>query len=174
VTSLLFDINDNSKGLNKATDTDILNKENLTRFLKGRYASLYAALNLDAAPQKDKLMAKFLKNNETFINANIVQIARYFEVNNVFEAVKEGADKKDRMQAVKTLLNIFQGGLTNEWRETMYERIAGKTQLSKAGIGVGVIFIANTVPMLYPKLSLQITHWRNNYINNRGQKLLDA
>gem|GEM_PF-6061578 len=36
------------------------------------------------------------------------------------------------------------------------------------------MLIAQTIPMLTPKFTFQITHWRNNYLNNKGQKLLDA
>jgi len=172
VTSLLFDIdNDTSKWLKKAQKSDVSSKENLTKFLEERYNNLYKSLNLDTAPKKDNQMATFLKNNEKFIKDAIPQIANYFEINGVFDAIKVGA--ADKVKATKMILNVLQEGITNEWREVRYENMAGTMHVSKVGIGVGAILIAGVYPMLYPKFSLKLTHWRNNYINVKGQKQLD-
>jgi len=157
--------------LKKATKNDISSKDNLTKFLEERYNNLYESLNLATAPKKDNQMATFLKNNEKFIKDAIPQIANYFEINGVFDAIKVGA--ADKVKATKMILNVLQEGITNEWREVRYENMAGTMHVSKVGIGVGAILIAGVYPMLYPKFSLKLTHWRNNYINVKGQKQLD-
>jgi hypothetical protein len=80
----------------------------------------------------------------------------------------------DHIKATKAVLNIFKDGITNTWRETMYESLNGTTQLTKVELGIGAMFIKGTKPVLYPKFSLQFTHRRNHYINDAGQKNLDA
>jgi hypothetical protein len=125
------------------------------------------------AEKSENLMAKFLENNETYIKTSITQMAKYFETNGVFDAIND-AGTTDKIKATKNILNIFQDGLTDEWRETMYERIAGTTQLTKVGAGAGVMLIAQVIPLLYPRISVKLTHRRNNYINVEAQKKLDA
>lgn len=71
-------------------------------------------------------------------------------------------------------ISILQEGLVNSWRETMYENLAGRTHLSKLGLGAGVMFIANTYPVAFPTISAQISTWRNNYLDNEAQRLVDA
>ena len=56
----------------------------------------------------------------------------------------------------------------------MYENLAGKYSVSKIGLGVGISFIAQTIPLIYPKVSFRLKHWRNNYIPVEAQKNLDA
>jgi|GEM_PF-4811418 len=132
VTKVLFDIdNSESKKLRKATENDVSSKNNFTKYLERRYENLYTSLST-SKNKNDNLMAQFLENNNKILKENIKQLTTYLDVNGVFNAVKDGADKK--IEATKKILNIFQGGLTNEWRETMYERIAGTTQISKVGV----------------------------------------
>lgn len=165
--------NDVSKEIFDIKSIDFKNMDSadkLKQTLTIRYADMYKKFSTGTT-KKDTLMAKFLDNNKQFFETNIDQISRYFGTKKIFEAVKAS---KEPSKAMDTILNIFQDGLTNAWRETMYESLAGRISVSKIGIGVGVSFIANTIPLIYPKISLKIKHWRNSYIPVEAQKNLDA
>lgn len=163
VSKQLFDIK-------SAKIDDINTPEWLERKLTANRIDLYNKLS-KSGDKISKAMVRFLDNNEEFIKTNITQIVNYFKVKNIFAAVK---DAKKPSEALDGILNIFQDGLTNAWREMMYERIANKYTLSKIWLWVGISFIANTVPIIYPKISLKIKHWRNSYIPLESQKILDA
>lgn len=94
-------------------------------------------------------MSKFIDNNRQYFETNIKQLGTYFGQHGILDAINK-ADKP--LLAAQAMMNIFTQGLSNEWRETMYERIAGKTELSKIKAGLGAMFVANTFPVVYPKI----------------------
>jgi hypothetical protein len=98
---------------------------------------------------KKPLMEKFIVNNKKYFETNIKQLAQYFERSGL-RAALQTAEKP--VEAAQTLLDIYTQGITNEWRETMYQRIAGKTEISKVSAGLGGMFIADVFPLIYPKI----------------------
>jgi len=136
-------------------------------------ASLTKSLikHLDAIKSSNSLIGKFIENNRNYFEANIQQLAKYLGEKNILQAIKL-SDKP--LAAAQAMMNIFTQGLSNQWRETMYESIAGKTEISKVKAGLGVMLMADVYPIIYPKIGLSIRHRRNNYISMQNQKQLDA
>lgn len=124
-----------------------------------------------SSDRRSHLMNTFITNNKTYFETNIHQLATYLEVSGLLKAIKVS---KEPLKSAKALLQMFTDGVINEWRETMYERIAGKTEISKIEGGIGVIFLGNLIPNVYLKLGVSIRHRRNNYISLENQKRLDA
>jgi hypothetical protein len=164
------DVNARIFDLKTISQDQIDTPQHLKTTLLSRYRNEYTKISTGTS-NNEKLMTKFLDNNRAFFETNIDQMVQYIQNENLCAATNTADKPVESMQA---LISILHTGLSNSWRETMYENIAGKTHLSKAGIGAGVMLIPGVYPLVYPKVALQFTHWRNNYLSREGQRLVDA